>query len=489
MALWVDQFTGFDPVTQVLARGGHSENCSGVQNYGSAGTIFVKTTSHTYGDLRVDQGTPLNKPTPSTSLPTMGESLIGTVTVDGDDAQDLWITPQDPDYVFSVGVLGMWARIDGQDYEVIGETQDRRSLLLDGAAGTVEVGDEFVGVYKFDTVTVKGRAQLDVLDRLDAGILDVAADSSLFLYDYDHPVIVSIDPAAGTGLSSGDAVTFTVDATDNDQIAQVRFLMDGADHTATQAPYAWSTFVPTVTTPSTVTLTVTVVDATGNATTQGATYNVTPLAAVAAPVTAVPGCPSDGDWVAPGTDVVIPVSAIDDVAIDRLSLWVDGVEVDRRGLLGTASASADLVWPVPVDAVPGTVHQVRAQASDFAADVGFVDFSLVIAPAGVLVGDQALETSVDGTDVVLGPGVYSVSEPLSPSSLTLLAGARMVPASTDTVELDVSGAMVVQCGADIDLEGRAIAAARSTWPSMEPHPPRWLRPIGRPGPATAAWDR
>jgi hypothetical protein len=92
---------------------------------------------------------------------------------------NLWIEPQDPAALFDLGVTGMWVRVEGSDYRVLDQSADRRRLLLEGAAGLIGIGDAYQGVYKLDTVTVRGGAVLEFLDTADVGTFDVDADSQV----------------------------------------------------------------------------------------------------------------------------------------------------------------------------------------------------------------------------------------------------------------------------------------------------------------------
>ena len=95
----------------------------------------------------------------ATVLPGDREGSLGATMADATDPTDLWIEDQDPAKLFSLGVDGMWVRVAGVDYPVIDQSADRRQLLLDGAAGAVTTGEAYVGIYKFDSVTVTGRRE------------------------------------------------------------------------------------------------------------------------------------------------------------------------------------------------------------------------------------------------------------------------------------------------------------------------------------------
>ncbi len=206
VALNVGSFGGFDPAAQVVLSGGWRGWASdNILDYAGAGTLYVKTSGSTYGDLIVDQGGASGKPVGLTPLPAIGQGTVETVTDDGADA---WIVPTAADRDFDLGVVGMWVRIDGTDYRVTAQ-QDRRTILLEGAAGRISAGQTYQGVYKFDSVTVHGGAQLLLGDPLEGEPTDVDADSQLILYNEGAPAIdptrISITAHDGAFWVAGEA--------------------------------------------------------------------------------------------------------------------------------------------------------------------------------------------------------------------------------------------------------------------------------------------
>ncbi len=165
VALYVGSFSGFDPVTQVRTWGGTLLNNTTVTRYASPGTLFVKLPSQTYGKLYVDQGGIVaGKTIPNTTLPSIGNGTVGAATADALTPTALWITPSSSTAKFSLGVIGMWVKVNNAYYRVVDQSSDRRQLLLAGAAGTVLVGDAYRGVYRLDEVIVRGGAKLEFLD-------------------------------------------------------------------------------------------------------------------------------------------------------------------------------------------------------------------------------------------------------------------------------------------------------------------------------------
>ena len=73
----------------------------------------------------------------------------------------------------------MWVRVNGSDYRVLAQTTDRRKLLLEGAAGIVDVTAAYRGVYKFDEVIVRGGSKLEFRDTNVVGTFTVDSTSSV----------------------------------------------------------------------------------------------------------------------------------------------------------------------------------------------------------------------------------------------------------------------------------------------------------------------
>jgi hypothetical protein len=142
--------------------------------------VFVRDGSMTYGELRVERSSGCApKPSPDTVLPTIGVGIVGLADPDAEVPADLWVEPQDANTLFSLGVVGMTVRIDGADYLVIDQSPDRRRLLLENAAGVVDLGDAYQGIYGFDAVIVRNGAVLEFLDPADVGTFDVDANSQV----------------------------------------------------------------------------------------------------------------------------------------------------------------------------------------------------------------------------------------------------------------------------------------------------------------------
>lgn len=182
IALHVGTLLGFDPTSQVLARGGARRDNNGAMSlngWASPGTVFVSVGGTARGDLIVDQGGGQGRTVPATRLPAVGTGTVGVAEADADDPAALWIEPTDPLARFDLGVVGTFARIAGIDYPIDRQTTDRRRIRLVGAAGLVNVGDTYAGAYQLGTVIARGGVTVVFTDQADIDTLDVDPDSSV----------------------------------------------------------------------------------------------------------------------------------------------------------------------------------------------------------------------------------------------------------------------------------------------------------------------
>jgi hypothetical protein len=180
VALYVDDLSGWDETAQVYVDSGRRySTTSAIEQNAAPGTIFLLDSAGVFGDLLVDEEGASGLSVVHTTLPTPGTGTVGVAEADSADPADLWIEPQDPVALFDLGVTGMWLRVNGSDYRVLDQSDDRRRVLLDGATGLVAVGEAWQGVYKFDTVTVRGGAVLEFLDTAEVTTFDVDADSQV----------------------------------------------------------------------------------------------------------------------------------------------------------------------------------------------------------------------------------------------------------------------------------------------------------------------
>ncbi len=92
VALLVASFSGFDPAVQVSVEGGRSKHqATGGEclYHAGPGTLYVKTSASTWGDLQIDAGTLAaggDRPVPPTVLPALGSGAPSAFTAAGADA-------------------------------------------------------------------------------------------------------------------------------------------------------------------------------------------------------------------------------------------------------------------------------------------------------------------------------------------------------------------------------------------------------------------
>jgi hypothetical protein len=163
-------FDGFDPATQARAGGGLAPaDPPSPDGCAASGTALVRVAGGTYGELRVLGACPGAAAQISTVLPAIRSGQVAASEPDPVVPDDLWFEPADPATFFSLGVVGHFVRIEGTDYRVVAQSEDRRRLRLEGATATVEEGDAYAGVLKLDRVVVAGEAVLEVPDLAEVG--------------------------------------------------------------------------------------------------------------------------------------------------------------------------------------------------------------------------------------------------------------------------------------------------------------------------------
>ncbi|HEV7509643.1 MAG TPA: Ig-like domain-containing protein [Thermoanaerobaculia bacterium] len=452
--------SGFDPLAQAKAWGGANSNST---SFASPGTVFYKKTGDTYGSLLVDQGA-ASGPVGTTVPPSIGKGIVGAVYTEPANATALWIEPQDAARKFDLGVVGLWVRVNGADYAVIAQSDDRRRLLLDGAAGAVSVGNAYLGIYKFDTVTVKGRATLQFADGAVIGSSSAASGSTLTLYDLTPPTVTVTQPAAGTVYTSGQTVQMAATVTDDRGVASVTFRLGDQSFVDTTAPYSWSVAAPTVTTEGDLPITVEAVDTNDNHTTATRLIHVQPLAPGAAPVVAFT-CPTPGVLLAPGTGIDLNVAASHDNGIER-------VEFYQGATLLSTDFQAPFVYhfTVPAGATDGQVLTVTARAKSFTGTTADTTLDVHVVVGSLITADRtvaATDTSLDNTSVVVAGGTLTLSGTHTFRDLVVLDGAKVThPETTSALEskldLTVQRDLYVSCTGAVDVTGRGFLGSSSS---------------------------
>ncbi|MDA8017397.1 MAG: Ig-like domain-containing protein [Thermoanaerobaculia bacterium] len=280
VALWVDSLGSFDVEAQVETHGGLLTCADGPIRHGGAGTLYIRSAAHVLGEVLVDaSGLPGVEVWP-TPFPRLGWGTLGSVEVDAIEPAHAWVEPADAGAIFGVGVSGMWARVEDVDYRVLGQSQDRRWLLLEGAAGVVAAGDRYRGIYKLDSLAVRGGAHVTIGDFTAIGVSVVDERSELTVADQEPPMIDAVYPADGSTYISGQPVEISALVSDNVAPTWVRFNFNGQSEVDSAAPFGWNTPAPAVVERTSFILTVEVFDAENNSSSWSQTVWIEPTSTV-----------------------------------------------------------------------------------------------------------------------------------------------------------------------------------------------------------------
>ncbi len=467
IALWVDDLSSFDLTTQVEAKGGrqHCDTDCSTPAFGGSGTIFTFDASSTHGSLRLDQGGAAGERVEVTPIPALGDGTIGNLSLDPVDASHLWMELADPNRHFVIGPEGLWCQVRGVDYRVIGQSADRRRLLLEGAAnalanGELAVGDAFSGLIKLDQVTVVGGAYARFTDRDQTGVLQVDGESIVERLDQRPPLISSLTPAEGTVWVSGQGILLRAEITDESTITEVAFSLGEHRVVVPQAPYEVTVPAVFVDQVSDILLSVEATDELGFRASLSHSLEIHPLADTMVPTVSLSECPAPFDLVGRGVDTQIPFSAVDDQGLESYALRLDGVEVWRKFFSGGASLEGAVTWRPAEDAVPG-LRQLILEVRDFAGNVDSQTLSLDLVGHSALGGGGNLDSSWQGVSLLLAAGDYSAEVPLQLASLVLQPGAVLTSPEGLSLDLEVSGEVALQCGSRIDLQAKGYAGGTS----------------------------
>ena len=454
IAIDADVLDGFDVANQVRAAGGTAP----LSEVAAAGTVLWRLPGDSYGRLRVDGWAVSGKTVLATGLPAIGRGWIGTTEVDATDPENLWIEDQDPLALFGFGVTGAVARVGGVDYPVIDQSADRHRLLLAGAAGAVVVGDEYIGVYKFDELQVTGQASFEIEDGLEvAGAVTVDPGSVLTHGDLTAPEISITEPAQGELFYSGDAVLITAEVTDDSGTESVTFTFGEQGMVDTEAPWAATFIAPLVETEETVGITVEAVDIVGNEGTATSTIQVQPLAPGDPPDVAVI-CPSAGAPLIAGGGLDLTVAASHADGIERVELLVgDDPAVVATVFVPPYTFRVD----APAGAVEGDVVTFHGRARSYAGTTAEATYTATVVAGSVISVDTDLgpaDLSLDGSSVVVTSGTLTIEGPHSFRDLVVLDGAVVNQPVGESLQLTLGRDLYLGCGGAIDLSGRGWPA-------------------------------
>ncbi len=294
-----------------------------------------------------------------------------------------------------------------------------------------------------------------------AGNVQSAPESFTFWSpDETPPTVGWTAPADGASFVAGESMALAVQANDNREIARVEFTIDGGVIVDDTTPYEVTVPAPVVTAAGPVVITATAIDAFGNTTSADRSFSVTPRVNGDAPKVETP-CLNEGDRVLSGVELPISVTLTDDEAVERFSLWVDGVLVEEVRFGATAVATHGFTWTPPADAVPGTAFALRVDTRDYAGNTATHTVSVEVPAEPLLTGDQTIDATWNGQTLALVDGVFTVDGALSLAELSLLPGATLEPAAGTTLDVTTVANLRVQCGAMIDATGAGFAGGAS----------------------------
>ena len=429
-------------MSRALAAGGAGDNAA---EHGAAGTIFVKRDAQLLGDLILDNGGLVSDQ--RTELLSAGPGTVDAVGVSS-------ITDDQAAYISDLTGVEIFFNGDRSAlWPVTSHAHRGQVLNLDtsGQALSASVGDSYESLYRFDRVIVRGGAQAVTRSAVESPPPEVETGSS---WTVEHqPSLVVTSPVEGQHIAAGAAMTISANVDDLFGVEAVELLFDGRRWVDSSAPYGWTLVAPAVATSTSRDLVFRAADRSGRSLEAAVTVTIDPSMDSSVPTLLRDRCPRSGELVLPGEFVNLSASLSDETLLYRASLLVDGVVVDEMLRIDQPAVATSLGFTVPEDALPGTQLAVRLEVEDYGLNTTTEDLVFQVAPATTLVGDQNLTASLDGTDIVLGPGKFSEVDPLSPASLTLLNGATLVPAGGSFLQLAVATGVHVQCGGALDVTG------------------------------------
>ena len=272
-------------------------------------------------------------------------------------------------------------------------------------------------------------------------------------------------PTAST-FTSGDPIAVTATATDDRSVSQILFRLGSNSSIDTNAPYQWSTFVPSVATATDLELRAEATDAAGNLAVATKALHVQPLAPTTPPTVAFL-YPGAGALLPIGIGVDLQIQATDDRGVERVELYVDGAATPLTVL--TASPYTYHL-NAPAGAVDGQILNLRAVAYDYSRQTAEATVPVrVIQPATVISSGKTLDTtdtSLDGTSVVVAGGTLVVTGPHTFRDLVVLNGANVVhlwtsPTQEYHLDLTIQRDFFVAQGGKIDVTGRGYPGSPS----------------------------
>jgi hypothetical protein len=219
------------------------------------------------------------------------------------------------------------------------------------------------------------------------------------------PRVKLLSPAVATAVEEGQRVEFAVDAQDDVRVAEVRLMVDGAVvATLTQPPFATTLKLPNVQATTTLMLGAEATDFGGNV------GELEPLPLVVLPIvdtvppTVAFSAPIEGGFVGAGSDFPVALSVLDDHAIWKAEIFVEGELVatfDEQPFVGFARSPASPPHPDFSMGLTAVVTDYGGNTATATRQVVHAGIDLVAAGvSGVAAGDE----TYDGERVLVKGG-------------------------------------------------------------------------------------
>jgi protocatechuate 3,4-dioxygenase beta subunit len=459
------------------------------QARGSAGTVFLKSSTQAYGELIVDNGV---NTVARTALPPTGQTLRFDKVTARNFAKV--ISQDEIDAVFDVDATSYVATPSRDAPASVTLTANPSTSVLPGTSLVVTVvmtDDNELEAISLQVSGVVPFAQTHVIRNTKtrtetftivipadaaAGNLAITAtvtdafghatatsDSVAVSPDTVPPVLSNARPASSATFSSGQAVTVGVDAADDVRVVSVDIIVDGVTATKTASPYQITYTAKSVAVATAVPVRFVARDLAGNVATLDWSITDLPVSNPNAPKVMI-ACPTAGAMFPPGYTFTVSVTATDDQAVDRVEFYADAATVP---FATDSSSPYSASYAIPPGAADGTTVSIRARAWDFAGN-----FSDALSTITVVVGETiSTDTTIgpsdlsrDGKTLIFTGGTTTVIGPHSFARLAVLSGSSLTQTQTTSaaftgLDLTVTGRVYVACGASLDTYGKGYLGA------------------------------
>jgi len=170
IAVYYTDKTGY--AGTITVKGGSSDS---VGENGGAGTVYLKSSTNTYGDLIIDNAT-MDSREGSTSLPAVGQGMVTAITgISLTNSNVAWIPGVLKGLKFNPNTS------QNRTFTIV--NNDAATLYIDPAEGDLtqvaSVGSQYTGIYTLNQMTISGKARVFLSDRLVVGNELVVDASSL----------------------------------------------------------------------------------------------------------------------------------------------------------------------------------------------------------------------------------------------------------------------------------------------------------------------